>query len=200
MKTKSSFFLAAGFGILMLLSGCGGNSGQKEVDTPTAGSIKVGIDDSYRLLLEAEIYTFESLYTRAQIQPVYKSEVDIINDFINDSLPLVIVNRKLTENQEKYLNSRQYIPRTTLIAKDALALIVNRENPDTTFFYEHVKEILQGKIKQWKQLDPKSGLKDLQVVFDNLKSGNPRYFKEKFAIDSFPSNCFAAQDLSLIHI
>jgi len=194
MKAKSSFFLMAGLGISLLLSSCGGNSGQKELDTPTAGTIRVGIDDSYRLLLEAEIYTFESLYTRAHIQPVYKNEVDVINDFINDSMPLIIVNRKLTEKQEKYLNSIQYIPRTTLIAQDALALIVNRENKDTTFFYEQVKEILKGKITNWKQLNPKSGLTDIKVVFDNFKSGNPRYFKEKFEIDSFPSNCFAVLD------
>ena len=43
-------------------------------------------------------------------------------------------------------------------------------------------------------MNPKSKLKDLSVVFDNFKSGNPRYFKEKFALDSFPSNCFAAQN------
>jgi phosphate transport system substrate-binding protein len=194
LKFINCFFLIAGFIFFILLTSCGGNSGQKEMDTPTAGSIRVGIDDSYRLLLEAEIYTFESLYIHAHINPVYKGEVDVINDFINDSMPLIIVNRKLTEKQEKYLNSIQYVARTTVIAKDALALIVNRENTDTTLFYEQVRDILLGKVTQWKQMDPISDLKEIKVVFDNLNSGNPRYFKEKFAIDSFPHNCFAAKD------
>ncbi|MEI7982493.1 MAG: substrate-binding domain-containing protein, partial [Bacteroidota bacterium] len=163
-------------------------------DTPTSGQIKVGVDESYRLLLEAEIYTFESIYKNAHIDVQYKTEADVFNDFMNDSVPLIVVNRKLTGKQVEYLRSIQYIPKTTLIAHDAIALIVNRENPDTALFYQTVKDIFLGKITIWKQINPKSKLGDLKVVFDHFKSSNPRYFKEKFAIDSFPSTCSAVQN------
>jgi phosphate transport system substrate-binding protein len=186
--------VAAGIYFLLFLISCGGNASQKEVDTPTAGHIKVGVDDSYRLLIEAESFTFESLYKYAHPEIIYKTESDVINDFMNDSLPMIIVNRKLSDNQVNYLKERQYIPKTTKIAIDAIALIVNNDNPDTALFYQNVKEIFLGKIKTWKQVNPKSKLKEVKVVFDNFKSGNPRYFKEKFALDSFPSNFFAAQN------
>ncbi len=185
---------ASGVSLLLLLAACGGAPGAKDVDTPTSGHIRVGVDDSYRLLIEAESYTFGAMYKYARTDIVYKTEADVINDFMNDSVPLIIVNRKLSDKQVKYLNDHQYIPRTTKIAFDAMALIVNNDNPDTALFYRSVKDIFQGKITTWKQINPKSKLKDIKVVFDNFKSGNPRYFKEKFVLDSFPANCFAAQD------
>jgi phosphate transport system substrate-binding protein len=183
-----------GIFFILLLAGCGGGSDQKNKDTPTFGRIKVGVDDSYRLLIEAETFTFETIYKYAHIDTLYKTEADVFNDFMNDSVPMIIVNRKLTDSQVAYLRERQYIPKTTKIAIDAVALIVNKENPDTTLFYQTVKDIFQGKITSWSQVNKKSKLKDLKVVFDNFKSGNPRYFKEKFGIDSFPPTCFAAQN------
>ena len=179
--------------LFLLVTSCGGGANQKNTDTPTAGTIKVGVDDSYRLLVEAEMFTFETMYKYAHIDTLFKTEADVINDFMNDSVPLIIVNRTLSEAQVAYLKERQYIPRTTKIAIDAIALIVNNENPDTSFFYQTLKEIFQGKITTWNQVDKKSKLKELRVVFDNFKSGNPRYFKEKFGVDTFPSTCFAAQ-------
>jgi phosphate transport system substrate-binding protein len=197
MKSKklSAFFFAGGafIAILLLINACAGDPNLKNSDTPTAGRIKVGVDDSYRLLVEAEVYTFEVMYKYAHIDTVFKTEADVINDFMNDTVPLIIVNKKLTDQQVAYLRERQYIPKTTKIALDAVALIVNNENQDTSLFYQTVSEIFKGKIKSWSQINPKSKLKDIKVVFDNFKSGNPRYFKEKFAIDSFPSTCFAAQ-------
>jgi phosphate transport system substrate-binding protein len=79
------------------------------------------------------------------------------------------------------------------IAVDGIALIVNNENPDTSFLYQTVKDVFTGKITSWTQINKQSKLGNLKVVFDNFKSGNPRYFKEKFALDSFPSTCSAAE-------
>ncbi|MEI6434025.1 MAG: substrate-binding domain-containing protein [Bacteroidota bacterium] len=191
MNTPLLFNLAGAL-LFLLISSCGGNTNQKGKDTPTAGQIKVEIDDSYRLLVEAQTYTFESMYKYARLDTIYKTEADVFNDFMNDSVSLIIVNRKLSDNQVLYLKERQYIPKTTKIAIDGIALIVNNDNPDTNLFFATVKDIFLGKITSWDQINKKSKLNDLKVVFDNFKSGNPRYFKEKFALDSFPSTCFAA--------
>jgi phosphate transport system substrate-binding protein len=187
------FFNLVGISLFLLMASCGGGANQGNTDTPTAGRIKVGVDDSYRLLIEAEMFTFESMYKYAHLDTICKTEADVINDFMNDSVPLIIVNKQLSEKQVAYLRERQFIPKTTKIAIDAVALIVNNENPDTSLFFQTVKEIFQGKITSWQQIDKKSKLKELKVVFDNFKSGNPRYFQEKFGIASFPPTCFAAQ-------
>lgn len=175
----------------LLISGCGGHDPLKETDTPTSGIIKVGADDSYRLMMEAEIYTFESLYKYSRIDTVFGSEADIFNAFLKDSLPLMVVNRKLTPEEEDFLKQEQIYPKTTRVAYDAIAFIVNRENPDSNLFYESIRDLFSGKISRWNEINPKSGLGEVKVVFDNYKSSNPRYFREKFSIDSLPATCYA---------
>ncbi|MCX6246438.1 MAG: substrate-binding domain-containing protein [Bacteroidetes bacterium] len=188
----TGFFIICG---LLLFSGCGGGpSNSKSMDTPTTGTIKIGIDDSYSLLLDAELFTFHSLYPNSQIDTLCRNEVDIINSFLRDSIPLMVISRKLTRDEESQLNSAQIFPKTTKIAYDAIAFIMNRENPDTALFFDQVKSIFEGRIKSWKEIAPKSKLGDLKIVFDNYKSCNTRYLREKFNLQKLPDVCFAVQN------
>ena len=177
--------------LLTLASGCGRNTNQKEVDTPTSGTIKMGLDDSYSLLMSAEIYAFETFYRNAHIDTLCRNEADIIDAFKKDSIPLMVVNRKLTKAEEDNLKAQLIIVRTTRIAYDAVALIVNPSNPDTNILYGKIEGIFKGKVTQWKELDPASKLGDIRMVFDNYKSGNTRYFRELFKVDKLPGNCYA---------
>jgi len=177
-----------------LLSGCGGDV-LKEVDTPTTGKIKVGVDDSYKLLFDAELFTFQTLYKYSRFDTLIRSEADIIDLFMKDSIPLMIVNRTLTKEEEKFLNERQIIPKTTMIAYDGIAFIVNKENPDTNLFYDQIAGIFTGKLTSWKQINQKRAVSDsVKIIFDNYRSGNPRYLKEKFNIDKLPAACYAVNN------
>ncbi len=177
---------------IMILSSCR-NEGPKTLDeTPTRGNIKITVDESFQPLFDTEIFTFTHLYTSANITPQYKPEYDVIEDYMNDSVKVIVSSKKLTDYQIQYLRESQIIARTTTFAWDALALVTNKSNPDTLINYEVIKDIFQGKIKRWKEIDPKSKLGDIQVIFDNTKSGNIRYFKEQFEIkDNLPGNFYA---------
>ena len=185
------FFIICG---IILLSGCGGAPKSTDTDSPTMGKFKMGLDDSYSLLIDAELYTFQSLYQYAKVDTMSRNEADIFNAFMKDSVSLIVVSRKLTTNEEKQLNSLQVFPKTTKVAYDAVALIMNRENPDSTLFYDQVRNIFEGKIKTWKDINPASKLKNLQIVFDNYKSCNTRYFREKFNLRKLPEVCFAVNN------
>ncbi len=182
-------------GLMLLLSSCmgGGNAGSNE--TPTRGDIKISVDESFRPLIDTEIYTFTSLYTNAKIKPEYKPEYDVINDFMNDSVRVMVTSKKLSDNQIQYLRDTLVIARTTTFAYDALALITNKENKDSLLKFETVKDIFLGNITNWNQVNPRSKLGDMRVIFDNNKSGNIRYFKELFNIkDDLPANFFAVNN------
>jgi len=187
----AGFFIICG---IVLLSGCGGGPKPTDTDSPTMGKFKIGIDDSYSLLLQAELYTFESLYPYSRIDTMCRNEADIINAFLKDSIQLIVVSRKLTQEEENQLNSRQVFPKTTKIAYDAVAFIMNKENPDSNLFYDQVKSIFEGKTKTWKEINPKSKLNELKIVFDNYKSANTRYFREKFNLTKLPPTCFAVMN------
>jgi phosphate transport system substrate-binding protein len=179
-------------GIIFILSSCVNGGNRPLEETPTRGNIKILADESFKPLIETEVFTFTHLYDLARITPVYKSEVDVINDFMNDSVKVIVTSRKLTDDQIKWLRDTLIITRTTTFAYDALALVTNRDNKDTLLKYETIKDIFLGKTSRWNEIDPKSRLGDINVIFDNTKSGNIRYFREKFEIaDKLPNNFFA---------
>ncbi|HNW98616.1 MAG TPA: substrate-binding domain-containing protein [Bacteroidales bacterium] len=180
--------------IILFLTSCSGFNKKNNTinETPTSGNIKIAVDEAYQLLYDTEIYTFESIYANAKINASYKPEGEAFADFMNDSARIVITNRKLTDTEEKVLMSKQIYPKTVKIAIDALAFIINNDNPDTLLQYEQIADIFSGKINKWNQINPKSLLTELNVVFDNTKSCNTRFIKEKFNLkNDFPKNCFA---------
>jgi phosphate transport system substrate-binding protein len=164
-------------------------------ETATRGTTKILSDESFKPLIETEVFTFTHLYTGAKIKVVYKPENDVINDFMNDSLKVIVTSKKLSEDQIRYLRDTLIIARTTTFAYDALALITNHDNKDSLLKYNTVKDIFLGKVKSWKEVNEKSKLGDIHVIFDNNKSGNIRYFKDLFEIkDSLGKNFYAVNN------
>jgi phosphate transport system substrate-binding protein len=161
-------------------------------ESPTRGNIRIIADESFQPIIDAEISTFTQLYADAKIKAIYKPEVDVINDFMNDSVKVIVTSRQLSEDQIQYLRDTLVIARTTRFAYDALALITCKENKDTILKYKTVKDIFLGQTSDWKEVNPKSKLGEIKVVFDNTKSGNIRYFKELFEIKTgLPYNFYA---------
>jgi phosphate transport system substrate-binding protein len=161
-------------------------------ETPTSGNIRILVDESFKPLLETEVYTFTSIYHYATIKNEYMSEVDVVNYFMNDSARVMVTSRKLTDDQIKWLRDTLVVARTHTFAYDAIALVTNHENTDTLIKYQEVKDIFTGKISGWKEINSKTKLDKIRIIFDNAKSGNIRYFKERFDITGqLPSNFFA---------
>lgn len=180
-----------------VLTSClsGGTGAVKE--TPTSGDIKILVDESFKPLIESEAAVFTSLYRNARITPMYKPEVDVVNEFMMDSAKVMVTSRKLSDDQIKYLRDTLIVARTTTFAYDALALVINRENYDSLLKYEEIKNIFSGKITSWKEINPKTKLGKIRVIFDSPKSGNIRFFRERFDIkDQLPSNFFAVNSNS----
>jgi phosphate transport system substrate-binding protein len=182
-------------GMIFLTNSCNTSTTREFADTPISGNIKIAADESFQPLIDTEVYTFTSLYTRATVKPEYKPEYDVINDFMNDSIKVIVTSRKLSDSQVQYLRDTLIIARTITFAYDALALITNKENKDTLLNYNTVRDIFAGKLTAWKEINPKSNLDRINVIFDNNKSGNIRYFRELFEMkDTLGSNFFAVNN------
>lgn len=179
-------------GLLLLVSCKGGQSELPE--TPTRGNITIAVDESFQPLIDTEIYTFTHIYKNAKITPDYKPEFDVINDFMNDSISVMVTSKNLTDYQIQTLRDSLIIARTTAFAHDALALISNKANKDTLIRYSHIQDIFTGKITKWKEINPASKLGNINIIFDNTKSGNIRYFKELFEVsENLGENFFAVK-------
>jgi len=191
-----SFYSVSRYLLLALLvsfTSCKGRTTELN-ETPTRGNIRITVDESFQPLIDTEVYTFTSLYLNAKIKPLYKPEYDVLSDFMNDSVKVIVTSKKLTDDQIQYLRDSLIIARTIAFAWDALALVTNKENKDTLIKYEDIRNIFLGNLVRWNEIDPKSKLGDIRVIFDNTKSGNIRYFKELFEIkNDMPENFFAVK-------
>jgi phosphate transport system substrate-binding protein len=187
--------LISGIMLLSLSTSCNTRGTREPADTPTSGNIKIAVDESFQPLIDTEVFTFTSLYTRAKVHPEYKPEYDVVTDFMNDSVKVMVTSRKLSDSQIQYLRDTLVVARTITFAYDALAFITNKENKDTLLNYNTVKDIFTRKVKSWKEIDSKSKLSDIDVIFDNNKSGNIRYFRELFGInDTLGDNFYAVNN------
>lgn len=187
--------LGGGWVGLLLLFGCNYNGGQPQYDDlPTRGEINIAVDESYQLLFDTEIYTFQSFYKYAKINASYKPESEAVKDLLNDSVRLAVMSRELTDNEKKYFEEKKLIPRVTKIAVDAVALIVNHNNPDTSFTLDQIRSLFSGKDTLWNQINSNRNADPVRIVFDNSGSGNARFIKETILKgEAFPRNCFAVK-------
>src|ERR1041385_3305675 len=140
------------------------------LDTPATGEITIAVDESLKPLFQAEVDGFEGLYKYAHINVKYTSEKSAIDDLLKDSARLAIVTRKLFPHEKSVFDSLKIIVPQILVAKEAIALIVHKDNPDSLIKWDQLTNILKGNTSKWNQLYPKSTLGDLQLVFDHPQS------------------------------
>jgi phosphate transport system substrate-binding protein len=195
MKNKINYSLViAVLSMIVSLYSCD-NTGKKAepTDTPTSGEVNIAIDESYSLLFDTQIYTFESLYENATVHARYLPETEALKSLMDDSVKVVVMNRALNETEKQSFKAQNIYPIETKIAEDAIAFVVSNENPDTSLLFDQIKKILNGSDSTWKQVNPNSTLGKLNIIFDNPNSANARYIAEFSKQDKLPPNAFAVK-------
>lgn len=168
--------------IFFIFIGCKNKKNDKEQNTMTSGYIKIAVDQTVQDIIEKEIAVFESLYP-AKIDAIYTSETNAIDLFLKDSVRLAITARSLSEAEFNVLRAKTFRPEAIRIAIDGVAIITHPANKDSMISIQQLKDVLTGKITEWKQLSPSSTLGKIQVVFDNTKSSIVRYAADSITRD-----------------
>ena len=188
------------FGLLVTalaatFSACG--SSGRELDTPTSGHIKISVDETFEPIFKSEVHTFESLYKYAKIDAAYKPEGQVVQDLLNDTIRFAVLTRHLTDKEKEQLASQKLTPRETKIAVDGIALVVHKENTDTTLTLDQVRNIFTGKVTNWRQLDPAAAAGEITIVFDNSNSSTSRFLTDSITGNQpLPANVYASKSNS----
>ena len=132
-------------------------------------------DESLSPIIDEELDIYLMRSKRDSIYPLYISEQEAIEKLMKKEVLLVFTTRRLTPNEEETLKKQQYKPQSIALAYDALALIVNKANPDTLITVDDFRRIMAGEVTSWKEIYPDSKLGDIKVAFDNPKSSTIRY-------------------------
>lgn len=173
MKTGRVYaIIIVSFCLVLLLSACKSYKEQEDElsDTPTRGKINVSADESFKPIVDALVQVYESNYPDTKIAVDYKPEAECLQDLIVDSVRMIIATRPFTKSEENLMvDSLKIGPSYAVVAKDAVAVIVNPSSPDSLFAMWELKEILTGKFKR-----------NLIPVFDGVKATST----VRFIVDS----------------
>jgi phosphate transport system substrate-binding protein len=192
MKIMNKGIIFFTFVLSFFLYACDDNKPSKPLDTVSSGQISIAVDETFKPIIEAELDVFHTFYPKANIGAIYCPEAQAIQYLIDDSVRLAVVTRELTEEELKPFKAINLTVRKTKIAIDAIALIVNNGNKDTTLSMNQVRDILDGSATKWSDLKPNGVKENITVVFDNQGSSTVRYMKELVANNQFASANFYA--------
>ena len=147
------------------------NEKNVQLDTRDSGLIHIVADESYKPIIDEEIKVFESnSYGKATILVQYKPEEELVKDLWNDSIRLIFSTLQIPQGIAKKIEDSLNTNVSQLkIARDAVAVIVNPNNPKSKFTMAEIRSLLSNDY---------SG--NLFPVFDGLKATST----VKYIVDS----------------
>ncbi|WP_428328603.1 PstS family phosphate ABC transporter substrate-binding protein [Mucilaginibacter sp.] len=165
---KNNFkLLLTGLVLLTVFQGCKQKEKKDNLDRFTNNNAQITVDESFRPIVDEELYVFKAIYNDVKPRIIYGPESTVINLLLEDTVRIAILSRDLTKPEYQELATRNLKPIVNRFAIDAVTLIVNQASNDTTITVSDIKKMLNGNTKQ-----------DKNIVFDNPNSGLVRYLKE----------------------
>lgn len=149
--------------------------------TSTSGSTVICCDESFENIMDQEIDVFEYIYPKAKVLARYGSEqecVDSLIGFQKNDVRTIVIPRELTEAEVNAIKKNRRTPRSVKIAVDAVALIVNPENPCDKVSMKEISEILSGETSTWMDINPNFPDKPIALLFDKQESSMTHYMRD----------------------
>lgn len=159
------------------LTSCWGNK-NKPNSTPTQGTATLFCDDSFQNIMEQEIDVYEYIYPKAHILANYGPEGVALDSLMSLNTRTIVIPRDLTKDEVEKLKKKRRTPRSSRIAVDAVALIINPENPMDYLSMKEIAAILSGETTNWNDLNPHYPDRPITVVFDNSESSMVKYMSD----------------------
>ena len=99
-----------------------------------------------------------------------------ISALMEGTTDLAMASRRIKFSEKMKMKQSKHDPVEVIVAYDALAIIVNPENPVRQLTREQLENIFRGKITNWKEV----GGKDMKIVVYSREtsSGTYGFFKE----------------------
>lgn len=168
-RFRNLFYLTVPF----LLASCHGKPSEQM--SYTSGKVQILVDESFAPIIQDQAYLFESTYSDAKLDLVMKSENELLNLFLIDSIKVAILSRLLNAQETKYFEAKNVRVRINRFAIDGIALITHNSSKYSNADVADLIKILKGQSSSLGSL-----------VFDNANSSTVRYFKELAGVKVLP--------------
>lgn len=150
---------------------------EKKSNSSTTGTMTMVCDDTFRNIMEQEIDVFEYQYPDAHVLARYGTQGEALDSLLSLNTRTIVIARDLTKEEKAFLKGKRRTVKTSKIAVDAVALIVNKDNPCSMLTTKEVGDILSGRSSHWNDLEP-SDLGEISVIFDNKSSSLVQFMRD----------------------
>ena len=176
---KTSFNVIVGLTLLLvlgLLPSCGGKSNSDVNKKPYEEVAKFLVaDESLSPVINEELDAYRMRRKDLKIDTLYTNEYDAVDMLVKRETWIAFTTRQLTPNEKQILSDRGLKPNVMPLAYDGMALIVNKNNPDSIIAANDFARIISGEISCWNEIDPSFPADTIRVAFDNPKSATYRF-------------------------
>jgi phosphate transport system substrate-binding protein len=172
MKRISYIFISS---LLFVLFSCQSNT-DSEQQSYTSGFEQILVDESFAPIIEDQEYLFESTYPGAKLDLLLKSENELLNLFLSDSVQVAVLSRLLTPQEAKHFEGKNIKIRVNRFAIDGIALITKNPAKDSLVLVQDIIKVMKGFDSPIQSL-----------VFDNANSSTVRYFRELAGVSNLPA-------------
>ncbi|MCR6721448.1 MAG: substrate-binding domain-containing protein [Chitinophagaceae bacterium] len=152
MRRCKGLWKCASFIFLMMLeAGCDTYKEKAEAlpDTPLRGEIHISADESFKPIIDEHVKVYESNNRGTKINVHYKPEAECFKDLLVDSIRLIITTRGLSKQESRFVSdSLKVEPESLNVARDAIAVIVHPQSPDSLFTMDEIRAVLTGTFKK----------------------------------------------------
>ncbi|HET7152756.1 MAG TPA: substrate-binding domain-containing protein [Candidatus Kapabacteria bacterium] len=136
------------FAILLIcvaIVACTGNKQSQPQDSPSEGSLTIYCDEYVMPLMTKEVEAYDSIYPNVHLTLVPTTARDAVVQLLSGKTKLSILGRAFTDEERKLIEKYHLPVGEYEVAKDAMAVIVNRANPLDTIRLSTLKMILLPK-------------------------------------------------------
>lgn len=172
MKRAILFFLT----ITLMLAGCGPDSTSETASDSQAQYIENKGSDTIVNLALAWAERYQGAHSEVRISVTGGGSGTGIAALINKTVDIANASRKIKQEELDEAIANGVNPVEHIIALDAIAVIVNRENPVSELTLQQIADIYSGKIVNWSEV----GGEDRPIVrlSRETNSGTHVYFLE----------------------
>jgi phosphate transport system substrate-binding protein len=138
--------------LVIILTACGGGSGQSSSQPQTTAYIQNKGSDTIVNLALAWAERYQSEHPDVSISVTGGGSGTGIAALINGTVDIANASRAMTADEKTQAQGNGINPVEFVIARDAIAVIVNSKNPVKQLTLQQISDIYSGKINNWSEV------------------------------------------------
>src|SRR5512137_2563991 len=135
--------------ILFLLTACGGTSTQSSSPTQASASIQNKGSDTMVNLALAWAERYQAEHPEVSLSVTGGGSGTGIAALVNGTVDIANASRAMKEDEINQAKANGITPVEFVVSRDAIAVVVNPENPVRQLTLQQISDIYSGKINNW---------------------------------------------------